>query len=856
MLLEFVEADYPLSALAEKREGRVVLRLTIDESGNVLEVTVQEPAGHGFDEAALAAAEGFRFAPAKRGGTPVSSRILYAYEFQLPEPPPTGAVRGRVTMPGNGRRPAVGVEVILTNEAGQTFTTRTGEDGRFELEGIPPGLHRLSASSRGVGEAELELAVAAGEISEPTLRLLSAEAQRPIEVTVRGRSKAERLRRSAEAVQVIETEQAQRRTADLGEVLARVQGVGVRRGGGLGSGTRFSLNGLTDDQIRFFLDGIPLELAGYPFGIANVPVNLVERVDVYRGVVPIRFGADALGGAVNLATSDDVVGTRGSASYETGSFGTHRLALGGHHLHEPSGFFTRAAAFLDVADNDYPVDVEVPDSRGRLSPARAYRFHDGYRATGGNVEVGFVERPWADRLILRGFVTDYDKELQNNVVMTVPYGEVQFGELSAGGTLRYEHRVTDTVSIDLLGGYAYTLVEFLDVGSCVYNWFGQCVRERRQPGEIESRPRDQLLWQHDAFGRLNLGWQLHPEHAVRLSVSPTLTTRTGDERRQADPNARDPLTAQRDLLTLVSGLEYEADLFDGRLENILFAKSYYQVARSEEPLPGGTFRARDRDTHLVGAGNALRYRFLEGLYAKISYEWATRLPRPDEVFGDGVLIIDNLELEPETSHNVNLGITLDARETGSGDFRVDVNGFLREAEQLIVLLGNDRVFTYQNVFGARSFGVEGALGWTSPGEYFVLDGNVTYLDFRNTSSEGTFGDFEGDRIPNRPYFFANGSARVQVRGVARKEDELSLSWNTRFVHQFFRGWESVGLREFKQFVPDQLLHALALTYFLRSDPVALSFTVEGQNITDEQAFDFFGVQRPGRAVFFKTTAEF
>lgn len=101
------------------------------------------------------------------------------------------------------------------------------------------------------------------------------------------------LRRSAEAVQVVETSETKRRTADLGEVLARAQGVGVQRAGGLGSDTCFSLNGLTDDQIRFFLDEIPLEFAGYPFGIANVPINLVERVEIYRGVVPIRFGPRA-----------------------------------------------------------------------------------------------------------------------------------------------------------------------------------------------------------------------------------------------------------------------------------------------------------------------------------------------------------------------------------------------------------------------------------------------------------------------------------------------------------------------------------------------------------------------------------
>ncbi len=698
---------------------------------------------------------------------------------------------------------------------------------------------------------------AARVTSEPHIEVTRAGDLETIEViSVRGHSEAQRLRQSAEAVHVVDTGEAQRQTADLGEVLARTQGVGVRRGGGLGSTTRFSLNGLTDDQIRFFLDGIPLEFSGYPFGIANVPVNLVDRVEIYRGVVPIRFGADALGGAVNLATDDDIEETRSSASYQAGSFGTHRLTLGAQHHHEPSGFVARIGGFFDYADNDYPIDVEVPDERGRLSPARVDRFHDAYRAAGANVEVGFVEQPWAERLLLSAFFTDYDRELQNNVVMTVPYGEVVFGELATGATLRYEKIFADRLSVEAVAGYAYTATEFLDVGECVYDWFGECVRERRQPGEIESRPRDQILWEHNAYARVNLGWELHPRHTMNLSISPTYTMRTGDERRQANPSSRDPLTAQRDLLTMVSGLEYELDLLDDRLENIVFVKDYLQLARSEEPLPGGIFRDRDRDTHRFGAGNALRYRLVEWLYAKGSYEWATRLPRPDEIFGDGVLVIDNLELEPEVSHNVNLGLTLDARKTIAGWWRADVNGFLREADQLIVLLGNDRVFSYQNVFGARSLGVEGALGWTSPGEYVSLDGNVTYLDFRNTSSEGTFGDFEGDRIPNRPYLFANGAARAQLRDIAADSDELALAWNTRYVHEFFRGWESVGLREFKQTVPSQLVHSLALTYLVYSDPAALSFTAEVQNITDQPAFDFFGVQRPGRAFYFKTTAEF
>jgi len=41
--------------------------------------------------------------------------------------------------------------------------------------------------------------------------------------------------------------------------------------------------------------------------------------------------------------------------------------------------------------------------------------------------------------------------------------------------------------------------------------------------------------------------------------------------------------------------------------------------------------------------------------AKISYEYATRLPRPDELFGNGVLVDSYASLKPEQSHNLNGG---------------------------------------------------------------------------------------------------------------------------------------------------------------------------------------------------------
>ncbi|MFP2924908.1 TonB family protein, partial [Pyxidicoccus sp. 3LG] len=112
-LLEFAEAPYPAEAEQARLEATVLLRLTLDAQGQVTEAEVQEPAGHGFDEAAREAALRFRFEPAKRNGTPMPSRIAYSYEFRLPPPaeapsqeaPPPKHVEAPVT-PGASETPA------------------------------------------------------------------------------------------------------------------------------------------------------------------------------------------------------------------------------------------------------------------------------------------------------------------------------------------------------------------------------------------------------------------------------------------------------------------------------------------------------------------------------------------------------------------------------------------------------------------------------------------------------------------------------------------------------------------------------------------------------------------------------
>ncbi|ATB50306.1 TonB-dependent siderophore myxochelin receptor MxcH [Corallococcus macrosporus] len=795
--IDSVDVPYPAAELAAGREADVLLRLTIDEHGVVTESEVVRSAGEAFDEAIRTASRSFRFEPARVGGEPVACQIELLHAFRL-DPAASAVPPAPEAAPEPAPPPA-----------------------RAEAPAPPP------------------------------------PEEKTLETTVSGRSEAERRRQSAEAVRVVSTTRARARSVDMGQVLAAQEGVEVRRSGGLGSTIRFSLNGLTDDQIRFFLDGVPLDLSGYPFGFANVPVNLVDSIQIYRGVVPSRFGADALGGAVNLTTAPLQQGAHGAVSLQGGAFGTYRLTLGGGYRPAEHGFYTRAHLFADTTRNDYRVDVEDADDSGQVRDVTVKRFHDGYQALGGGLEAGFEQAGWADRVALRVFGSGFDKDLQHNQVMSGgPFGEARYGATSAGTQLLYEKAFTDAVRFDALAGYAWQATDFQDTSPWVYDWFGNRVRERREAGELGGDATDQTLWQQSFYGRANASWALTPTQTLRLAFAPTLSRRTGEERRLASPSDADPLSADRDILTAVTGLEYQLNAFNDALELIVFAKDYLYAARAQQLQPTGAWLSKDRDLHQLGGGAAIRLRVAEPIYVKVSYERATRLPRMDELFGNGVLVRENLDLAPETSHNVNAGLATAPLRTRLGVFRGELNGFARLAQDLIMLAGRERDWTYQNVYGARALGIEGATGWSAPGGWLHVDANATFQDIRNTSSQGTFGAFEGQRLPNRPWLLFNATARLSLRGVATAEDELSPFWTARYVHGFFRNWGGLGAAGTKETIDSQFAQAAGVGYKVRLNGFSLGLSTELDNLTDARLFDFFGVQRPGRSGWLKATVEY
>ncbi|MEM8938410.1 MAG: carboxypeptidase-like regulatory domain-containing protein [Bacteroidota bacterium] len=329
----------------------------------------------------------------------------------------------------------------------------TNINGSFRINKIPVGKQILQVSNIGYESADVEVSVKADQTTRIRIELQESVSQLE-EVVVEAETEKEKLERSAQAIRVIETREVKLQTADLGKVLASTEGVNVRRAGGLGSNTVFSLNGLQGEQVRFFLDGIPLDFIGNIGGVANVPVNLVERAEIYKGVVPIRFGADALGGAVNLVSKQSSKEKGGGFSYQYGSFNTHRATADFQYRPDASKLYVSGNAFYDFSKNNYEVDVTIADENFQTVPVTVERFHDDYEALGVFLKTGLHDLKWADNISIQGFYSDFFREIQNDVFMERVFGEPVINYKVYGGLINWIKR-WKKVSIDFSSGYSY-----------------------------------------------------------------------------------------------------------------------------------------------------------------------------------------------------------------------------------------------------------------------------------------------------------------------------------------------------------------------------------------------------------------
>lgn len=751
-----------------------------------------------------------------------------------------GTLAGRITDSQQGGLPQANILLQGTSYGGVT-----DEAGRFELPHIPTGQYTVEVRFMGYGTQTKNIVITAGKTT--TLHFTLAEDDQLLEaVEVAGKSQTTLIREGAFNVTAIDTRKLMNATADINQVLNQTTGVRIRETGGLGSDFNFSLNGFSGKQIKFFLDGVPMANFGSSLTLNNFPVNLAERIEVYKGVVPIYLGSDALGGAVNVVTNQHIRNYL-DASYSLGSFNTHRLSVNMRHTTD-KGIQVGANLFGNYSDNDYTINYSVADTEtGQFLPERPYKhFHDGYQSGSMIANVGVVDKPYADRLLLGVITSANKKEIQQGTTMRLVVGQAYSTSQAVMPTLNYQKsNLLPHLDASLYAAYNMTKNVAVDTSSRVYDWTGNYTI-RTFGAETTGEMGHKTLYtyrERDAMTVTNLQYTLPHAQALRFNHTFSHYIR----REEDDIFPERPLHKPR-IDNHALGLSYENTLFDDRVSATVFAKWF--IMQLTVPVDEDSAEEETSKHDQLGYGMALTWFVVPNVQTKLSYEDTYRMPAASELMGDGLSVDSNYDLEPEHSKNLNVGASYKTRKSGRiHGFQVDGSFIYRRAENFIRAAPQGAKVLYENLYSIRVAGGDASIQYSYRNFLFV-EVNGTYQDIINTNKYDPPGSNVVSytykaRLPNRPYLFGNGVVTAQFKSLWHDDDKLSVNLACNFVEAFYLYWPTKGDPDYKRDIPRQITQDVGITYSLAGG--RYNVALQCRNITNTRVYDYFNIQKPGRS---------
>ncbi len=733
----------------------------------------------------------------------------------------------------------------------------TDERGAYRLQ-VPPGKYTVVFSSVGFEKQEHLTEIVPGQESRLNVKLTSVS--KLAEVTVVG-NPVNKIKNSAYNAVTISTQNLSNTTKTLGDALQKAPGLKIRENGGVGSDMAVTMDGFSGKHIKVFIDGAPQEGVGSSFGLNNIPVNFAERIEVYRGVVPVGFGTDAIGGIINIVTPKRLRKWFVDASYSYGSFNTHKSYLNfGQTLR--NGFKYEVNAFQNYSDNDYLIDSPVEDfasgAINRKKKESVRRFNDTYHNEAIVAKLGFVNKSWADRLLLGITYSRMYKEIQTGVRQEIVYGQKHRHGHSLIPSVEYYKRNLFAKGLDLSfnANYNRNITINVDTASVKYNWKGETA-PLNSPGEqsYQHAKADNNNWS----ASLTSNYRLGPNHVFTVNNVFNSFKRTNENMLNTPPS-KDEISKVTSKNIIGISYRYAPDT---KMNFSVFGKYYHQYVAG----PIATSAAQDNYVHTSRSDNYAGYGaagtlFLPGgIQLKASYEKALRMPTIEEMFGNEDLETGDISLKPESSHNMNLNLSYNAT-FGNNIIYVEAGVIYRDTRDYIQrnimsLSGGKFAASYTNYGKVRTGGLSLSARYNFS-KWLSVGGNFTQMNVRDnmrTAINNTAANVSyRQRMPNLPYMFADTDASFYWAGLGRKDNTLTLTYDNQYTHSFCYYASNLGSNSNDYMVPDQFAHNLAISYGIMGGKYNISF--ECRNLTNASLYDNFSLQKAGRAFYGKVRVYF
>jgi iron complex outermembrane recepter protein len=557
----------------------------------------------------------------------------------------------------------------------------------------------------------------------------------------------------------------------------------------------FLLRGFEQRQISVFVDGVPVSLA-YD-GLVDVSQFVgadLERAQISHGFSSLLYGANSLGGAVNLLTRPPSTQRRVAGRFEgsdhgrvfgsvEASGGTHRLRLGGSAALERARSFSLSRDF-----------TPTPDEEG------GERANSSYHRRRAGVTVHYLITD-SHQVVLNLSGTDNRFDVPPNVLAARPrYWRFPVWQ-RALASIRTRHVLASGVGLRT-------------------TWFHDRYRNVLRSFDDDTYTTQERGYAFDSeYDDYSYGVNLYPS----LSVLPMGTTDAvisyrRDVHRQRNGNGDVPFERHStDLLTV--GLEQDVDWADAL--SMMMGVNLNHL----RPLMASGHPATDPQTQ-VNAQGAVQVALGSSVSSRMAVSRKSRFPTMKELYDSHLgRNLPNPGLRSERAVHQEVGL-----DVASGGWQGSVAGFRSEVRDLIAAVAvGEGLVQLQNINRARMEGFEVDLrhrmrvGW--------VGANYTYLRSLNRSP-----DRDSDWLPYRPAHRVNALARAHVRERVWVGGEVSYTAGQHYQNPDSREWERLNDMLWISFRMEQELPG-GLGWYLRMD-----------NVLDAAYFSEFGNPLPGREV--------
>lgn len=718
--------------------------------------------------------------------------------------------------------------------------TVANEHGRFSFSNVPAATYTLTAKFMGYHTQTLKIIVGKDNPKKITIRL-KAQTQSLSEVIVMGKSEARKIREQAMPVSVISMKQLQGTVSDVQGVLAKTVGVAIRSSGGVGSTSRLSVRGLEGKRVGFFIDETPLNDQSDFIDLNDIPTDMIDRIEIYKGVVPAKFGGSSMGGAVNIVIKE-YPSRYADVSYTRESFNVNKAQTVFKRNLKDAGVVFGIGGTYTYADNDYT--MESPYIKG----LKIKREHDNFKklVLGGSMK---AKKWWFDEVEFEPVFIDTYKEVQG-IETDIRKAHTRSRLYLLANKLEKENFLIEGLDLEMNTAIGYTQYSLIDTAKVWYDWNGNSYpTSSPHGGELGTRyasnsDNEKLTM----VNKLNLEYLVNKNHSFSLNSVFTLANGY-----PSDPTKEKSIGKKVDfdsyMRSWVGGATYDFRTTNDRFLNSFTTRLYwysmktsYQNIYINTPPEGIKLNKRS-----IGFSNAMRYRLTPSLMAKLSGGYDVRIPSENELLGDGYTITPSEKLLPERNLSVNASMLYDRTGTHPSNLQIEFGGYYMYLRDMIRFTKGILGAQYQNFGEMKTLGVE--LEVKADIFPFLFGyGNITYQDLRDVRKYEENSKLpnatKGKRMPNIPYFMANAGLEFHKENLfGGKGQNTRLFTDMAFVEEYLYDFEIT--ENTKRRIPRSTTIDIGFEHSFMNQRLFVSGKIK--NVTDAMVLSEFNRPLPGRS---------